>query len=294
MTALKPFQTLIFYQYRTIDNPEVLMERERAVWAVLGLRGRMILAEEGINGTVEGTVENTEIYAKHMQSDKRFKHMKIKKSPSEGDAFPRISIKVRDEIVGTHFPKHIDPRIQTAKRITAKQLHKKFEKQDDFVVVDMRNSYEIESGKFTGSIDPGMENSRELPEKIEYIKAEAAGRPIVTVCTAGVRCEKMSALLLGSGIENVYQLEDGIHGYIQTFPKGYFEGTLFTFDDRLTMDFTKDRKVIGVCKRCPNKSEDYFNCALCHELCIICESCTVSENVAYCSNECETKVLIHS
>ncbi|MEN9852359.1 MAG: hypothetical protein RI996_302 [Candidatus Parcubacteria bacterium] len=287
MKTENTYQTLIFYTYRTIEFPEILMERERAVWGVLGLRGRMIIAEEGINGTLEGTVENTEIYIKHIQSDKRFKYMKIKKSPSGGDTFPRISIKIREEIVGTHFPKHIDPRVKTAEHITAKQLHKKFEKNENFVIVDMRNSYEIESGRFQGSIDPRMEASRELPEKIEYIKAEAAGRPIVTVCTAGVRCEKMSALLLDSGIENVYQLEDGIHGYIQAYPQGYFEGTLFTFDDRLTMDFTKDREIIGVCKRCPNKSEDYFNCATCHELCIICDSCAVSDNTAYCSSDCE-------
>lgn len=270
------------------------MERERAVWSVLGLRGRMIIAEEGLNGTLEGTVENTEKYAEHILGDKRFKYMKIKRSESDGTTFPRISIKVRDEIVGTHFPAHIDPRKKTAPHLTAKQVNRMFEKGEDFVVVDMRNSYEIESGKFLNTIDPGMTASRELPEKVDYIRQQAQGKKILTVCTAGVRCEKMSALLLDQGFEDVYQLEDGIHSYIQKYPGKHFEGTLFTFDNRLTMDFTDERPVIGECKRCDQKSENYQNCANdeCHLLCIVCEDCISKDGLAFCSQDCTDTVTV--
>lgn len=283
------YQTIIFYIYRTIENPEILMERERAIWSVLDLKGRMIIAEEGINGTLEGTLENTEKYIEHMHADKRFKYLRFKKSESAGDTFPRISIKVRDEIVGTHYPKHVDPRVKTAPRVTAKQLHKWYEKGEDFVVVDMRNSYEIASGKFDKTIDPGMDASRELPQKIDKIRAEAGDKKILTVCTAGVRCEKMSAYLLDQGFENVYQLEDGIHGYIQKYPGENFKGALYTFDGRVTMDFTDERTVIGTCAHCKKQTEEYQNCANdeCHIHFIVCRDCAESDSHVFCSRDCK-------
>ena len=282
-------QILLFYIYRTIEDPEILMERERAIWNVLDLKGRMIIAEEGINGTLEGTIENTEKYIKHLNSDKRFKYLNFKKSEGTGKSFPRVSIKVRDEIVSTQLPKHIDPRKNTAPRVTAKQLHKMYEKGEDFVVVDMRNTWEIASGKFKNTIDPGMKASRDLPNKIEKIKKEAGDKKIVTVCNGGVRCEKMSAYLLDQGFSDVYQLENGIHTYMQNYPGVNFEGTLYTFDDRLTMDFTDRRNVIGKCHRCSKMSENYINCSndKCHLLCIICDDCGGEESIAFCSDTCK-------
>jgi UPF0176 protein len=282
-------QILLFYIYRKIENPEILMERERAVWNVLGLTGRMIIAEEGINGTLEGTVEATERYMQHLHADRRFKYLDFKTSEGTGASFPRISIKVRDEIVSTKLPKHIRPDIKTAPRVTAKQLHKMYEKNEDFVVVDMRNTWEIASGKFKNTIDPGMQASRDLPEKIEKIKKEAAGKKIVTVCNGGVRCEKMSAYLLDQGVDNVYQLHNGIHTYMQSYPGVNFDGTLYTFDDRLTMDFTDDRETVGECHRCEKKSENYINCSndACHLLCIICDDCGGEESIVFCSDKCK-------
>ncbi len=282
-------QILLFYMYRTIEDPEILMERERAVWQVLGLTGRMIIATEGINATLEGTAEATEKYIAHIKGDKRFKYMDIKTSVGTGKSFPRISIKVRDEIVGTKFPKHIDPRVKTAPRVTAKQLHKMYEKGEDFVVVDMRNSWEIASGHFKNTIDPGLKASRDLPKKIDYIREQTKGKKIVTVCNGGVRCEKMSALLLDQGIDNVYQLHNGIHPYMQAYPGQNYEGTLYTFDDRLTMDFTEDRPVVGKCHRCQSTSENYINCSndACHLLCIVCDDCGGQESIVFCSDECQ-------
>ncbi len=282
-------QILLFYMYRNLENPEVLMERERAVWEVLGLKGRMIIAEEGINGTLEGTMEATEKYMQHLKNDKRFKYMDFKRSEGTGKSFPRISIKVRDEIVSTQLPKHINPRVKTAPRVTAKQLHKMYEKGEDFVVVDMRNSWEIASGHFKNTIDPGMKASRDLPTKIEKIKQEAGDKKIVTVCNGGVRCEKMSAYLLDQGFGNVYQLHNGIHTYMQAYPGANYEGTLYTFDDRLTMDFTDDRPIVGKCYRCEKSSENYINCSnnTCHLLCIICDDCGGEESIVFCSDKCK-------
>lgn len=287
LTGMK-YQIILFYMYRKIEDPLVLMERERAIWSVLRLTGRMIIAPEGINGTLEGTVEDTEKYMKHLKSDKRFKYIDFKTSAGTGKSFPRISIKVRDEIVSTGLPKHIDPTKKTGQRLSAKQLHKMYEKGEDFVVVDMRNTWEIASGRFKNTIDPGMRASRELPEKIEKIKQDAGNKKIVTVCNGGVRCEKMSAYLLDQGLDNVYQLHNGIHTYMQSYPGQNYEGTLYTFDDRLTMDFTENRKVVGECYKCKKGSENYINCSndLCHLLCIVCINCGGEESIVFCSDAC--------
>jgi UPF0176 protein len=169
------------------------------------------------------------------------------------------------------------------------ELRAWYEDDKDFVVVDMRNSYEFESGHFKKSIDPGMKASRELPQLIDKIREETKDKTILTVCTGGVRCEKMSAYLLHEGFDNVYQLDGGMHSYMEKYPGKDFLGTLFTFDDRLVMDFGGEREVIGKCKRCGVSNEQYQNCANaeCNMLFLICNDCMSEEGPGFCSDTCE-------
>lgn len=283
------FQVLLFYKYVAIEQPEALKASYFLLCEKYNLKGRTIIAEEGINGTLEGTTENTEAFAKELLLDSRFSDMQIKRSISEGVSFPRLSVKVRNEIVGTRFPKEVDPTKKTGIYLKPEELREWYEQQKDFVVVDMRNSYEFESGHFKNSIDPGMTASRELPEKIAAIKEKAQDKPILTVCTGGVRCEKMSAYLLHQGFKDVYQLDGGMHSYMEKYPGKDFLGTLFTFDDRLVMDFGGEREVIGKCKRCGAANEQYQNCANaeCNMLFLICNDCMSSEGPGFCSEKCE-------
>ncbi len=282
------YQVLLFYKYVTIEDPEALKGAFRALCEKYELKGRTILAEEGINSTLEGTVENTENFLTEFLADERFRDMQIKKSQGSGSSFPRLMIKVRTEIVGTRFPKEIDPRIKTAPHLSADELHALYEKKEDFVVLDMRNSYEYESGHFENSIDPGMDASRELPKVIEDLKV-GDGKKIVTVCTGGIRCEKMSAYLLHKGYTNVHQLDGGMHTYMEKYPEGHFKGTLFTFDDRLVMNFGGKREIVGKCKRCDSPNEQYQNCANaeCNMLFLICNECMSAEGPGFCSEKCE-------
>jgi UPF0176 protein len=282
------YQVLLFYKYVTIADPESLKGVYRALCEKYELKGRTIIAEEGINGTLEGTTESTENFLRDFLSDSRFAEMSIKRSTGTGASFPRLMIKVRNEIVGTRFPKEIDPRIQTAPHMSADELHALYEKQEDFIVLDMRNSYEYESGHFENSVDPGMDASRELPQVIENLPIDG-DKKIVTVCTGGVRCEKMSAYLLHKGYKNVHQLDGGMHTYMEKYPEGHFKGTLFTFDDRLVMDFGGKREIIGKCKRCDAPNEQYQNCANaeCNMLFLICNECMSSEGPGFCSDKCE-------
>ena len=157
------YEVLLFYKYVGIHDPQALMERERAVCTVLGLTGRMIIAREGINGTVEGTLEQTAKYKKHLLSDPRFRNMQIKTSEGNGAAFPRLTIKVKDEIVATKFPQHINPTIKAGKYLPPHELKRMYDENKDFVVLDMRNDYEVASGYFDKTIDLGLKASRDLP-----------------------------------------------------------------------------------------------------------------------------------
>lgn len=280
---------LLFYKYVTIENPQELKESYLSLCKKHNLLGRTLIAEEGINGTVEGTIEDTENFAKELRSDVRFSDMQIKRSAGNGASFPKLSVKIREEIVGTRFPKEVDPRVNTAPHLSPEELRKWYEEDKDFVVVDMRNSYEFESGHFKKSIDPGMNASRELPQLIDKIKKETEGKTVLTVCTGGVRCEKMSAYLLHEGFKDVYQLDGGMHSYMEKYPGKDFLGTLFTFDNRLVMDFGGEREVIGKCKRCGTTNEQYQNCANaeCNMLFIICNDCMSSEGPGFCSEKCE-------
>jgi UPF0176 protein len=287
------YQVLLFYKYTHIDNPEALKNSYRALCEKYNLKGRTIIAEEGINSTVEGLVEDTENFLKEFLVDVRFSDMQIKRSQGTGDAFPKLSIKVRPEIVGTHFPKEIDPTKLTSPHLSPEELKKWYEEDKDFVVVDMRNSYEFASGHFKKSIDPGMTASRELPQLIDKIKKETEGKTVLTVCTGGVRCEKMSAYLLHEGFKDVYQLDGGMHSYMEKYPGQDFKGTLFTFDNRLVMDFGGEREIIGKCKKCDRKTEQYQNCANgeCNLLFLLCDGCTDEDEPIFCSDECKERAV---
>jgi UPF0176 protein len=283
-------QVLLFYKYVTIEDPKALMDTLRACAKEHGLLGRVLVAEEGINGTLEGTVEDTEAFAAWLLTDSRFSDINVKRSKGDRKAFVKLYVKVRDEIVGTRFPKNVDPRVRTAPHLTPDELRTWYEEGKDFVVVDMRNDYEYASGHFKDSVNPGMGNSRDLPDvlpKLESLK----DKTVLTVCTGGVRCEKMSAFLLENGFNDVHQLENGMHAYMEKYPGKDFLGTLYTFDKRLTMDFGGDREVIGRCKLCESPTEKYVNCAnnFCHLHFLACENCQ-DEAGTYCSADCKAQV----
>lgn len=282
-------QVLLFYMYTPIDDMEALSARLKEMAERFHLKGRAIVSPEGINVTLEGLTEDTESFAQEFAEDVRFKDMPIKRSRGTGESFPGLSIKIRKEIVGTGFTQEeANPRVRTAPRLTPDELRAWYEEQRDFVVIDMRNNYEFASGHFKNSVEPGISASRHLPlvmHKLEPYKQ----KKVVTVCTGGVRCEKMSAYLLSHGFTDVHQLDGGIHSYMEKYPGKDFQGTLYTFDQRLTMDFGGERDVIGTCHLCGAKSEKYTDCAndTCHLHFIACENCADENGRVYCSETCK-------
>ena len=286
-------QVLLFYKYVTIEDPQALAERFRTLMAKYGLLGRVIVASEGVNATMEGETEKTEDFLKELFEDKRLSDIEVKRSVGDGKAFVRLSVKVRDEIVSTKFdPKEVDPRVKSAPKLSPEELRKWYEEQKDFVIVDMRNDYEYRSGHFKNSINLELEASRDLPKALPKIE-ELKDKTVLTVCTGGIRCEKMSALLEAKGFKDVYQLENGIHGYMEKYPAKDFVGALYTFDNRLTMHFGGEREIVGQCHFCSGKTENYVNCANneCHLHYLLCDDCRENGKLA-CSESCAEKVSI--
>jgi UPF0176 protein len=289
MDSAPEYQVLLFYKYVDVADPAALAEQVRALAHEYSLTGRAIVAAEGINATFEGLVADTESFVARFKEDARFADMQIKRSIGTGASFPRLSVKVRDEIVGTGFTRdEADPRRATAPKMSPEELRAWYEAQHDFVVIDMRNNYEFATGHFKDSVQPNISASRHLPLALKKLEA-LKDKTVVTVCTGGIRCEKMSAYLMHKGFKNVRQLDGGIHSYMEKYPGKDFLGTLYTFDQRQTMHFSGEREIVGTCLRCGEKSEDYADCAesSCHLHFIACAACRDESGHVYCSDVCQ-------
>ncbi len=290
-----PYQVLLYYKYIDIRDPEAVMAAQRELCESLNLTGRIIVSTEGINGTVEGKTQDTENYIKEMTKLKEFKDIVYKKSVGTGSAFPKLSVKVRSEIVTTGV-EGLDPSKITGKYLTCEQLHSWFEQGKEFYIVDMRNDYEYISGHFEGTIFSGFNNFRNLPQILTKL-AQLKGKTIVTVCTGGVRCEKASGFLVKEGFADVYQLKDGIQTYMEKYPNQHFKGKLYVFDNRLTLGFNTDdsqHEIVGNCMHCGVKCDSYVNCAdnICHRHYICCTSCLDKETgLAFCEEKCKNVYL---
>jgi UPF0176 protein len=288
------YQVLLYYKYIHIKHPQRVLDEQRKLCETLNLKGRIVIAKEGINGTVEGLTRDTQSYMAQMQKTKLFKNINYKKSEGTGSAFPKLKIKVRSEVVTARIK--VDPTTITGKYITSEELHKWFEEKREFYVVDMRNDYEYISGYFKNFIPSGLHNFYDLPDvlpKISHLK----NKTIVTVCTGGIRCEKASGFLLMNGFADVYQLKDGIQTYMEKYPNKYFVGKLYVFDNRLTLGFNTDdpgHQIVGRCMGCKKPSDRYVNCEydICHFHHIRCDNCIDRElDLPFCKRECKEKYL---
>jgi len=290
------FQVLLYYKYTEIKDPKQLMLDQKALCEKLNLKGRIIIAREGINGTVEGLKEDTEKYIKALQKIPIFNDIDFKKSAGTGSAFPKLSIKVRDDLVSSAISNlNLSPSQVTGKYLTPEQLHQWIHSNREFYIVDMRNDYETAVGYFENSLKAPFENFRDLPKVLPILK-NLKDKTIVTVCTGGIRCEKASGFLVDQGFDDVYQLNGGIVSYMEKYPNEDFLGSLYVFDGRVTIGFNMDSKkhvIVGQCKFCQNPAEKYFDCK--NIYCqgkrhfISCDQC-IKQYSGFCSNSCTAKI----
>lgn len=281
------FTVLLFYKYVDVADPKQLMDAIRAKATELNLKGRVIIATEGLNGTLEGANDDAVAFAVWIKENPLFADMHIKTSQGYGDVFPKLSVKVRPEIV-TLQALHLKPHAgHGGKHIPAEELHKWFEEGKDFIVLDMRNGYEYDLGHFEGARKIPMRAFKEMRGLLPQFQ-DLKKKTVVAVCTGGVRCEKGTAVLREEGFENVYQLDGGIHTYMEKFPKGYWKGPLYTFDRRTTMDFTNgESSAIGNCYICNAVGECMGDCSdtECTGQYVICAGCHRKGKRILCDHE---------
>ena len=256
------YRVLLYYNYTKIENPEQFAKEHLALCKSLGLKGRILVAEEGINGTASGTIEATQQYMDWMHNDERFKDTWFKIDESEGHAFRKMFVRPRKELVALNLEEDVDPL-----RLTGEYLDPKAFKEalldEDTIVLDARNDYEYDLGHFRGAIRPDIRNFRELPEWIRENKEKFMDKKVVTYCTGGIRCEKFSGWLLREGVENVAQL----HGGIATYGKDpevkgeMWDGKMYVFDDRISVEINQvDKQIIGKDWFDGTPCERYINC----------------------------------
>ena len=273
-----------FYKYIGIDDPVKFQQEHLVLCKSLNLKGRILLGEEGINGSVCGKKSDIEKYKSALKSNPLFSDMDFKEQETEKPAFRKMFVRVRKEIV--HSQLEVDLK-NTAPYITPEQLKQMLDKNEDFVLVDVRNNYESKIGQFKNAITLNINNFRDLPNSISEIK-NLQNKKIVTYCTGGIRCEKASAFLMEKGFENVHQLMGGILKYGEEYPDTYWEGKCFVFDDRLAIEINeKNINPLTDCAWCNKKCDDYINCHNldCDKLFICCNECMEKYNKS-CCEEC--------
>ncbi len=289
---------ILYYKFTPISDPVAVKLWQKTLAASCNLRGRILISKHGINGTVGGDIDDVKKYIKATKEYAGFKNTVFKWSDGGREEFPRLSVKVKDEIVA--FDAADELQVDAAGvvgggvHLKPKQVHELVEKHgDDVVFFDGRNAHEAAIGKFKNAIVPDTHTSRDFIRELESGKYDdIKDKPIVTYCTGGIRCEILSALMKNRGFKEVYQIDGGIVKYGETYrDSGLWEGSLRVFDDRMIVDFSDDAAVIGVCSHCEGTTNNYENCAFanCNDLVLICLHCKQNPDLLFHMDECRQK-----
>ncbi|GAK03801.1 rhodanese domain protein [Geomicrobium sp. JCM 19037] len=292
-TMSKDYRVLLYYKYVDLPDYETYAEEHLQFCKELGLRGRIIVAPEGINGTVSGTVEQTDEYMERVKSDERFHDMWFKIDDVEEHAFKKMFVRPKQELVTWRLDEEIEvsPNDKTGKYLSPKEFHDAL-LDEDTIVIDGRNDYEYEIGHFRNAIKPEVNSSREFPEWIDENLADLKDKRVVTYCTGGIRCEKLTGILMEKGFEDVSQLHGGVVNYSQDeeVQGRLFDGKLYVFDERISVqaNHTDEDVVIASCHHCGTTEDRYINCSNpeCNRQYVCCTACEEKEQAA-CSSECK-------
>ena len=280
-------KVILYYKFVPVSDPAMTMRWQKELCSRLGLKGRIIVSVHGINGTLGGEIENLREYKREMNRSVTFKGITYKWSDGKGNEFPRLSVKVRDELVAFKVPEiKVDEKgvVGGGKHLKPEQVHKLVEERgDDVVFFDGRNAYEAAVGRFKNAVVPDTKTTHDFVKEIRSKKYEdIKDKPVVTYCTGGVRCEILSVIMKEEGFKEVYQMDGGVVKYGEKYgDDGLWEGSLHIFDDRMQHRFSDKSKDIGICVHCQGKTSNYINCAniACNRLVLVCENCDDGKSV---------------
>lgn len=285
------YRVLLYYKYVPVEDPETFAAEHLAACKEIGLKGRILVGSEGINGTCSGTIEQTDAYMELLRNDERFSDIVFKIDEADGHAFKKMHVRAREEIVNLSLEEDINPNELTGKRLSPEEWFKQMQ-EEDTIILDARNDYEFDLGHFRGAVRPDIENFRDLPEWIRENKEMFEGKKILTYCTGGIRCEKFSGWLVREGFEDVSQLHGGIATYGKDpVAKGQlWDGQMYVFDERIAVPINQTEHVIvGRDHFDGTPCERYVNCANpeCNAK-ILCSEENEHLYMRSCSDECRT------
>lgn len=280
-------QVILFYKFVAITDPEKVMLEQRSLAESLGLKGRVLIADHGINGTLGGDTKALQAYVKATKLQAVFGDIDFKWSVGTGHEFPKLAVRVREEIVTFNAASEITVDKQglvgAGTHLKPQEVHDLVATHgSDVVFFDGRNAYEAAVGKFKDAVVPDVQVTRNFKQALADPRYDAIkDKPVITYCTGGVRCEVLSMLMKKSGFQEVYQIDGGIMNYGKQFKDdGFWEGSLYLFDGRMATKFSDQAKDIGDCEHCNIKTSNYENCSdmACDKLFILCNKCFESEN----------------
>lgn len=251
------FTVAALYHFAKVPDPEALAAALRAEAEAAGIKGSLILAGEGINGTIAGSPGGVRVVIDAIRREPGFCALSWKESSAAQMPFARLKVRVKAEIVTMGQPA-LDPATNGA--YVPPETWNALIREPDVAVIDTRNAYEVGIGTFAGAVDPGMERFRDFPAWWDAHHAEFAGKRIAMFCTGGIRCEKSTAYLKSRGVEDVFHLEGGILKYLETVPEAEsdWRGACFVFDERVALGHGLEAAPFTLCRACgrPLSAED--------------------------------------
>ena len=288
---MNPQKIILFYRFTPLSDPNAIRLWQWTLCESLGLKGRILISPHGINGTLGGDMEAIKTYVKATREYAAFKPIDFKWSEGTGNDFPRLRVRVRDEIVSFGAPADlvVDEHgvVGGGQHLAPRQVHELVAlRGDDVVFFDGRNAFEAVIGRFKGAVVPDVRTTSDFAAELDsgrydHLKEKA----IVTYCTGGVRCEVLSSLMKRRGFREVYQIDGGVVRYAEEFgDDGFWEGSLYLFDARMNQEFSDHSTVLGRCERCDVATNRYYNCAnlACRKLILLCPDCASDIRSIHC------------
>ena len=246
------------YKFTRLDDFEEIQDPLKLFLDSLNIRGTLLLAREGVNGTIAGDNDSIMKSLDYLQKDKRLVGLEYKFSYSEKPPFKRLKVKLKKEIV-TLGVSNIDPTFSSGTYVKPADWNELIN-DPDVVLIDTRNNYEFEIGSFKGSINPNTETFRQFPDYTKNNLEKYRDKKIAMFCTGGIRCEKSTAYLKSKGFENVFHLQGGILKYLEEVKEdeSLWEGECFVFDDRVAVKHNLELGKYDQCHACrfPITEED--------------------------------------
>lgn len=274
MTDHLPIRVAALYQFTRFDDLTAIKTPLEAVCRTQGVKGTLLLAREGINGTIAGSDAGIGAVLAHIRTLPGCSEIEVKESRAASMPFHRMKVRLKREIVTMGQP-DVDP-LDTGHYVMPQDWNALIE-DPDTVVIDTRNDYEVAIGSFAGAIDPGTRTFRDFPSWFREHRDELEGKKVAMFCTGGIRCEKSTAFLKAEGVDDVFHLKGGILAYLEQVPaeQSRWEGECFVFDERVSVGHGLSLGSYGLCRACRRPVgeaerasplyEEGVSCPACHD-----------------------------